>query len=56
MLSQIYTLEYYRAKKMNISIGGHKNESDNHSKLKKLYTKNKCYIIPFKQVKVKVTE
>ena len=56
MLSQIYTLEYYRAKKMNISIGGHKNESDNHSKLKKLYTKNKCYIIPFKQVKVQVTE
>ena len=41
---------------MNISIGRHKNESDNHSKLKKLYTKNKYYIIPFKQVKVKVTE
>ena len=56
MLSQIYTLEYYRAKKMNISIGGQKNESDNDSKLKKVYTKNKCYIIPSKQVKLKVTE
>ena len=56
MLSQIYTLEYYRAKKMNISIGGQKNESDNDSKLKKLYTKNTCCIIPSKQVKVKVTE